>query len=59
MVQLLAEWYDTNSNIKLGRFWFQLQASYMSSHTEQLWYNETVCLSGLVWFLCLMAYQPL
>ena len=22
---------------------YQLQASYVSSHTEELWYNETVC----------------
>ena len=25
-------------------FQSQLQVSYMSSHTEELWYNETVCL---------------
>ena len=40
----LAEQYDTTSNVKLGGFRFQLQASYMSSHTEELGYNETVCL---------------
>ena len=44
MVRLLAERYDTKSNVKLGRFLSQLQASYVSSHTEELWYNETVCL---------------
>ena len=44
MVRLLAEWSDTKSNVKLGGFWSQLQASYVSSHTEELWYNETVCL---------------
>ena len=43
MVRLLNERYDTKSNIKLGGFWSQLQASYVSSHTEELWYNETVC----------------
>ena len=43
MVHLLAEWYDTKSNIKLSRFRSQLQASYVSSHTEELWYNETAC----------------
>ena len=43
VVCLLAERYDTKSNIRLGGFQFQLQASYMSSHTEELWYNETVC----------------
>ena len=44
MVRLLAERSDTKSNVKLGGFRFQLQASYVSSHTEELWYNETVCL---------------
>ena len=44
MVCLLAEQYNTKSNIKLGGFWSQLQASYMSSHTEELWYSKTVCL---------------
>ena len=44
VVLLLAERYDTKSNIKLGGFRSQLQASYESSHTEELWYNETVCL---------------
>ena len=38
------ERYDTKSNVKLSGFQSQLQASYMSSHTEELWYNETVCL---------------
>ena len=44
VVSLLAERYDTKSNVKLGRFRSQLQASYVSSHTEELWYNECVCL---------------
>ena len=44
MVRLLAKWSDTKSNVRLGRFLSQLQASYVSSHTEELWYNETVCL---------------
>ena len=44
VVCLLAEWYDTKSNVKLGVFRSQLQASYASSHTEELWYNETDCL---------------
>ena len=44
MVHLLAEWYDTKSNAKLGVFWSQFQVSYVSSHTEGLSYNETVCL---------------
>ena len=37
MVRLLAELFDTKSNVKLGGFGSQLQASYMSSHTEELW----------------------
>ena len=41
MVRLLAERSDTKSNVK---FRSQLQASYVLSHTEELWYNETVCL---------------
>ena len=32
-VRLLAEWYDTKSNVKLGGFRSQLQASYVSCHT--------------------------
>ena len=44
MVRLLAEWSDTKSNVKLSGFQSQLQASYVSSHTEELWYNETACL---------------
>ena len=44
MVRLLAERSDNKSNVKLGGFRPQPQASYVSSHTEKLWYNETVCL---------------
>ena len=43
VVRFLAEQYDTKSNVKLGGFRSKLQASYVSSHTEELWYNETVC----------------
>ena len=43
VIRLLAEWSDTKSNIKLGGFRSQLHVSYLSSHTEELWYNETVC----------------
>ena len=35
---------DTKCNVKLGGFRSQLQASYVSNHTEELWYNKTVCL---------------
>ena len=42
MVRLLAERSETKSNVKLGGFRSQLQVSYESSHTEELWYNETV-----------------
>ena len=44
VVHLLAERYDTKSNVKLSGFQSQLLASCVSSHTEELWYNETVCL---------------
>ena len=42
MVRLLAERSDTKCKVKLGVFRSRLQASYVSSHTEELWYNETV-----------------
>ena len=45
----LAGWSDTKYNVKLGVFWSQLQASYVSSHTEVFWYNETVCLSKTIY----------
>ena len=44
MVRLLAERYDTQCNVKLRWFRSQLQASYVPRHTEELWYNETVCM---------------
>ena len=40
MVRLLGK----GCKVKLGGFRFQFQASYVSSQTEELWYNETVCL---------------
>ena len=42
--RLMTEQLDTKSNVKLGKFWCQLEASCVSSHAEELWYNETVCL---------------
>ena len=42
VVRLQVERYDAKSNVKLGGFRSPLQASYMSSYTEELWYNETV-----------------
>ena len=36
MVRFLAERYDTKSSVKLCGFRTQLQASYVSSHTEEL-----------------------
>ena len=36
VVRLFAERYDTKSNVKLAGFRSQLQASYVSSHTEEL-----------------------
>ena len=40
VVRLLAEQYDTQSNVRFGGFRSQLQAFYVSSHTEEFWYNE-------------------
>ena len=39
----MAERSYPKSNIKLVGFLSQLQASYVSSHTEDLRYNETAC----------------
>ena len=36
VVRLLAEQYDAKSYVKLGGFRSQLQASYVSCHTEEL-----------------------
>ena len=41
-VRLLAEQYETKSNVKLDGFQSQLRAPYVSSHNEELWYNKTV-----------------
>ena len=48
----MAEQYDTKSNVKLGRFQPKLEASHVSSHSEELWYNETVS----VWMTILYIY---
>ena len=37
VVHLLAKRSETKSNVKLDAFRSQLQASYMSSHTEEFW----------------------
>ena len=54
IVRLLAERYDTMSNVKLGEFRSQLQASNVSSLTEEFWYNEAVCLwmTIYIWSFC-------
>ena len=49
VVRLVAKRYDIKSNVKLGGFRSQLQASYVSSHAEVLWYNETVCLCRIIY----------
>ena len=57
MVRLLAEWYDTKSNVKLGGFQSQLQASYVSSHTEEVWYSKS--LSGWLYNIsCSKSCKP-
>ena len=40
----MSEWLDTKFHVKLDGFRFQFEASCVSSHTEELRYNETVCL---------------
>ena len=40
----MAERLGTKSTVKLGMFRSQLEASCMSSHTEESWYNKTVYL---------------
>ena len=44
MIAEVAEWLNIKSSAKLGGFWSMFEASCVSSHTEELWYNETVCL---------------
>ena len=55
VVRLLAERYDTKYNVKLGGFQSQLQASYVFSHTEELWYNETVCLWITIYIIIIIS----
>ena len=44
-IQSPNDWTVYNwSNIKIGRFWSHLEVSSVSSHTKELWCNETVCL---------------
>ena len=40
----MTERYDTKSNVKLGGFQSQLEASYVPSNIKELWYNDRVCL---------------
>ena len=40
--RLLAKRYDTKFDINMGGFQSQLKAFCVSSHTDELWYNETV-----------------
>ena len=39
------------TDVKSAGFWSQHEASCMSSHTEELWYNETVC-----WWMTIHIY---
>ena len=52
--RLLAEPSDTKSSVKLGGFRSQFQASYVSSHTEELWYNETACLWMTIYIIIII-----
>ena len=57
MVRLLAERSDIRSNVKLGGFRSQLQATYVSSLTEELWDNETVCLWMTIYIYIYIVYS--
>ena len=47
--------YDAKYKVKLGGFQSQLEASYESSHTEEIWYNDTVCSMCVTWrYNCLL-----
>ena len=37
------------ANEKSARFRFQLEASHVSSHTKELWYNNTLCLWMIIY----------
>ena len=41
--QLKAERNNSKFKVKSGGFESQIEVSYMSSHTDDLWYNKTVC----------------
>ena len=41
-VNKMAEGLDAMSWVKFGGFQSQLEVTCVSSHTEELWYNETV-----------------
>ena len=45
----MAERLDTMSSMKSGGFRSQLEASCVSSHTEELSYNEAVCLWMIIY----------
>ena len=47
--RLMAERYDTKSNVKLDGFQSQLETSCVSSHIDELWYNEIVCLQMTIY----------
>ena len=51
-----ATWLDAMSSVTFSGFRSQLESSCVYIHTEELWYNETVCGVGL---FGLMVYQPL
>ena len=57
MVRLLCDRYETNSYVKVGGFRSQVQAPYMFSHTEELGYNETVCLWMTIYISSSSSYR--
>ena len=56
----VGERYDTKSNVNSDRFLSELEASCVSSHTYQLWFNETLCLWMTIYLsLFLLALIPI
>ena len=49
----MAEQLNAMSSVKLGGFQSQLEAFCVSTHPEELWYNETVCLWMMI---CMYIY---
>ena len=56
MARLLAKRSDNKFNVKLAGFGTQLQATDVSSHTEELWYNETLWMTIYIYIYNIYIY---